>query len=914
MFTAWTVVLSRASTLEACRVMFMAAHAHRLSSPLGLFFYVRQSPYISPFSTFSAITSTQISPAKNMTFSHIFQECATKRALAAGKQGHSRMVVSGFNPTVFVTNCLIQMYVKCRDSASAFKVFDEMPHRDTVSWNVMLYCYISRGKMALARELFEAMPRRDVISWNSLIYGYLENEDLGKSIDAFSQMGKSGISFDQSTFAVVLKACAALEDYSLGTQIHGLAVLVGFDCHVITASALVTMYSKCHKLDDSLRFFSQTPGKNWVCWSAVIAGCVQNNELVHGVGLFIEMQRAGVGVSQSTYASVLRACAGLSAVKLGSQLHAHTLKLDFGSDVIVGTATLDMYAKCDSLLDAQKVFNFMPNQTLQTFNAIIVGYTRSGQGFKALQLFKHLQNSSLSFDEVSLSGAFCACASIKGHLEGLQVHGLVAKSSLQFNICVANAILDMYGKCGDLVEARHIFDEMVRRDAVSWNAIIAAHGQNGNEEETLSLFVGMLHSRMEPDDFTYGSVLKACAGLEVLTQGMEVHGRVIKSGMELDAFVGSGLVDMYCKCGMVEEGQKLHCRNDLQTKVSWNTIISGFSLQKQGEEAHKFFLQMLEMGVEPDNFTYATVIDTCANLANGGLGKQIHAQIIKQELQCDVYITSTLVDMYSKCGNMQDSRLLFDKAPERDVVTCNAMIAGYAYHGLAKDALQVYESMHLENVKPNHATFVAVLRACGHMGLVGKGWHYFNSMLSDHGLEPQLEHYSCMVDIVGRSGQFSKALELIQNMPFKADDIIWRTLLSTCKIHGNIEVAEKAATSILHLDPQDSSAYILLSNIYADAGMWGEVSRMRMKMRQNGLKKEPGCSWIEIINEVHTFIVGDKAHSRCEEIYERLDFLIEEMRQAGYVPGTEFFLSEVEMEQHDQQEFTAIRNQGEISM
>ncbi|PQP91927.1 pentatricopeptide repeat-containing protein [Prunus yedoensis var. nudiflora] len=355
---------------------------------------------------------------------------------------------------------------------------------------------------------------------------------------------------------------------------------------------------------------------------------------------------------------------------------------------------------------------------------------------------------------------------------------------------------------------------------------------------------------------------------------------------------------MYCKCRMMEEAEKIHDRTEEQTMVSWNAIISGFSLHKQNEDAQRYFSQMLEMGAEPDNFTYATVLDTCANLATVGLGRQIHAQIIKHELQLDAYIASTLVDMYSKCGNMQDSYLMFKKAPKRDAVTWNAMISGYANFGLGEDALRIFENMQLENVKPNHSTFVSILRACGHIGQVEKGLHYFRTMRNDYGLQPQLEHYSCMVDIIGRSGQVHEALRLIQDMPFEADDIIWRTLLSICKLHGNVEVAEKAASSILQLDPQDSSTYVLLSNIYAEAGMWGEVSKMRKTMKRSKLKKEPGCSWIEVKDELHAFLVGDKAHPRCNEVYEKLNLLVAEMMRVGYRPEIDVLLDE-EMEEQE---------------
>ncbi|KAL2522976.1 Pentatricopeptide repeat-containing protein [Forsythia ovata] len=870
------------------------------------FLFLPKPPFhnFTSVSIFKISTDTQATQAPSIykkTFSHIFQECSSQRALEPGKQAHARMIISGFKPTIFVTNCLIQMYIKSCRLECANKVFDEMSQRDTVSWNAMIFGYSINGKMGLAQSSFDLMTEKDAISWNSLISGYLQNGNYLKAVEIFAAMSREGVFYDETTFAVVLRACSGLEDNVLGVQVHGIVVKLGFDCDVVTGSAILDMYAKCKRLDESLLFFYQMPAKNWVSWSALIAGCVQNDEPVGGIELFKEMQREGVGVSQSTYASVFRSCAGLSSLRLGSQLHGHALKNNFGVDTIVGTATLDMYAKCNNLYDAKKVFSLLPNHNLQSYNALITGYARGDRGFEALQLFLHLLKSGLGFDEISLSGAFSACAVINGRQEGIQLHGLATKTPFQSNVCVANAILDMYGKCGALVEAQCVFDKMETRDAVSWNAIIAAYEQNKTEEETLLLFAWMLQSRMEPDEFTYGSVLKACAGRQALNTGREIHGRVIKSGMGLDSFVGSVLVDMYCKCSMIEDAEKLHYRMEEQTTVSWNAIISGFSSHEQSEGAQNFFSKMLEMGVKPDNFTFATILDTCANLATVGLGKQLHAQIIKQDLQSDVYINSTLVDMYSKCGNMQDSRLMFDKSPNRDFVTWNAMVCAYANHGLGEEALQIFEKMQLQNVRPNHATFVAVLRACAHICLVERGLFYFNSMQTDYGLDPQLEHYSSMVDILGRSGQVTDALKLIEEMPFEADDVIWRTLLSICKMHGNVEVAEKAASSLLQLDPEDSSAYVLLSNIYADAEMWTEVSNMRKVMRYSRLKKEPGCSWIEVQSEVHMFLAMDKTHPICNEVYEYLDMLIREMRWAGYVSDSKLMLCDIGTEDEQQE-------------
>ncbi|XP_057436227.1 pentatricopeptide repeat-containing protein At3g02330, mitochondrial [Lotus japonicus] len=855
---------------------------------------------ILPSYAFCSISSNEMNPTKKFNFSQIFQKCSNLKALNPGQQAHAQMIVTGFVPTIYVTNCLLQFYCKCSNVNYASMVFDRMPHRDIVSRNTMISGYAGIGNMGSAQSLFDSMPEveRDVVSWNSLLSCYLHNGVDRKTIEIFIEMRSLKIPHDYATFAVVLKACSGVEDHGLGLQVHCLAIQMGFEGDVVTGSALVDMYSKCKKLDHAYQVFCEMPERNLVCWSAVIAGYVQNDKFIEGLKLYNDMLKAGLGVSQSTYASAFRSCAGLSAFKLGTQLHGHALKSAFGYDSIVGTATLDMYAKCDRMADARKIFDALPYPTRQSYNAIIGGYARQHQGLEALEIFQSLQKSRHNFDDISLSGALTACSAIKGLLQGIQLHGLAVKCGLEFNICVANAILDMYGKCGKLMEARVIFDDMERKDAVSWNAIIAAHEQNEAVVKTLSLFVSMLRSTMEPDDFTYGSVVKACAGQKALNYGMEIHGRIIKSGMGLDWFVGSALVDMYGKCGMLVEAEKIHDRIEEKTIVSWNSIISGFSLQRQGENALRHFSRMLEVGVMPDNFTYATVLDICANLATIELGKQIHALILKLQLQSDVYIASTLVDMYSKCGNMQDSQLMFEKAPKRDYVTWSAMICAYAYHGLGEDAIKLFEEMQLQNVKPNHTIFISVLRACAHMGYVDRGLCYFEEMQSHYGLDPQMEHYSCMVDLLGRSGQVNEALRLIESMPFEADEVIWRTLLSNCKMNGNVEVAEKAANSLLQLDPQDSSAYVLLSNVYANAGIWDEVAKIRSIMKDCKLKKEPGCSWIEVRDEVHAFLVGDKAHPRCEEIYEQTHLLVDEMKWDGNVADIDFMLDEEVEEQY----------------
>ncbi|GKD81147.1 pentatricopeptide repeat-containing protein [Tanacetum coccineum] len=462
------------------------------------------------------------------------------------------------------------MYIKCSNINYAHKVFDKMPQNDTVSYNGLVFGYAGIDNMGMARLIHV----RDVVLWNSLLTGYLQNRSCWKCINVFMSIKREDVKIDATTFL------CRLEDYRLGVQVHGLIVRMGFLNDVVARSATVDMYAKCRKLKESVRFFDEMSVKNWVSWSALIAGCVQNDEYLDGLKLPICVR-----------------------FRLFSSYMVISLNLieNYGSDTIVETATLEMYAKCGRLCDAKKLFHKLSIHNLQSYNAIIIGCARIDQGLEALQLFHYLMNTNLGFDDITLSGVFSTCGAIKSYTVGVQLHWLTIKSMLQSNVCVENAILDMYGICGALAEARSVFEEMQIRDVVSWNAIIAAYEQNGNVDETLHLLVWMLSSGLEPDEFTFDSVLKACDGLQSLNDGIEL-------------------------------AEKLHERMEEETMVSWNAIISGFSLQEQSEEAQKFFSQMLEVGAKPDNFTFATVLDTCANLATISLGRQIHGQIIKQEM------------------------------------------------------------------------------------------------------------------------------------------------------------------------------------------------------------------------------------------------------------------------------------------
>jgi pentatricopeptide repeat protein len=392
------------------------------------------------------------------------------------------------------------------------------------------------------------------------------------------------------------------------------------------------------------------------------------------------------------------------------------------------------------------------------------------------------------------------------------------------------------------------------------------------------------------DHFVFATALNASASLAALEQGSQLHTHVVKVGFESDLFIKNALLDMYVKCGNLKDAQKVFDNMLDKEVISWNAMIAGYGQTGQGEKAMKLFFQMQIGGMDKDHFTYTSVLSASASLVAVEQGKLVHAHIIKTGYESNVSVGNTLVDMYAKCGSINAAHKVFENMPEKDVVSFNAIIAGYAHHGHGNEALRFFEQMQLVGMQPNDITFICILSACSHVGLVNEGCNYFNSMCRDHNIKPRMEHYACMVDLLSRAGCLYEVEEFIHEMPFKPGAVIWRTLLGACRVHGNIELGKLAAEYALELEPQDSATYVLLSNMFAAAGMWDEAENVRKLMRARKVKKEPGQSWIEIKNKMHTFIVGDRFHPQTEEIYAKLETLTCQMKGAGYIPDTSFVL------------------------
>ncbi|GAA0157521.1 hypothetical protein LIER_14773 [Lithospermum erythrorhizon] len=467
------------------------------------------------------------------------------------------------------------------------------------------------------------------------------------------------------------------------------------------------------------------------------------------------------------------------------------------------------------------------------------------------------------------------------------------------NVMSCNILIGGFIQIGELGHAIDLFDQMTRRNLASWNAMVTGCIQFGFNEEGLDYFLEMHKVGFLPDVFTVGSVLRGCAGSKELNKGRQVHGYVVKSGLGYSLVVCGSLAHMYMKGGSLGEGEKIIKSMPVRSVAICNTLIAGKAQNGYAEGALEQYNMMKMAGFRPDEITFVSVLSSCSELATLGQGQQIHAEMTKVGVLSVVPVVSTLISMYSKSGCLEEAVKIFEERKEADIVLWSSMLAAYGFHGRGKEAIELVSKMEQEGLEANEVTFLSLLYACSHCGLKDKGLEFFDLMVKKYKLQPQIEHYTCVVDLLGRSGLLEDAEDIIRSMTVKPDAIIWKTLLSACKIHKNADMAKRISKEVLNLNPQDSASYVLLANIQASARRWQDVSEVRKAMRDRNVKKEPGISWLELKNQVHQFIMADKSHPQSEDIGLYLKQLMAELKLWGYEPDTSSVLHDMDAEEKE---------------
>ncbi|KAK9073080.1 hypothetical protein SSX86_007402 [Deinandra increscens subsp. villosa] len=636
---------------------------------------------------------------------------------------HAQIIKSRFSSETFILNRLLDVYGKSGSVHNAYKVFDRMPERNIFSWNAVLSTLTNAGLLDEANRVFGSMLLTDQCSWNSMVSGFAQH-------DRFSE---------------------------------------------------------------SLEFFVRMHSRDFV-------------------------------LNQYSYGSALSSCAGLRNVKMGTQIHASVLKSPYERDVYMGSALIDMYSKCGMVGCAQKVFNGMNQRNTVSWNSMISCYEQNGPADEALGVFKKMMKSGVEPDEVTLASVVSACASLSKLNVGREIHNRVTKfNKLRNDIVICNALVDMYAKCSKIVEARWIFDTMPIKNIITETSIISGYAKSANVETARSIFVNM------PD----------------------------------------------------------------RNIVSWNALIAGYTQNGENETALGLFRKLKQENVFPTHYTFGNLLNACANLADLRLGQQAHTHVLKHGFRfesgpdSDIFVGNSLIDMYVKCGSIEEGKQVFRNMACKDWVSWNAIIIGFAQNGYGVETIELFKEMLAAGEKPDHVTMIGLLSACSHAGLVDEGRCYFNSMSKELGIQPTSDHYACIVDLLGRAGCLDEAKDLIDNMPMQPDAVIWASLLGGCKVHGNIELGKYVAEKLIEIDAKNSGPYVLLSNMYAEMENWGEVKRVRKLMKQRGVIKQPGCSWIEVEGKVHVFMVKDRRQAKKKEIYLVLRTLSKVMKLFGYNPNAQ---------------------------
>ncbi|XP_049392596.1 putative pentatricopeptide repeat-containing protein At5g52630 [Solanum stenotomum] len=810
--------------------------------------------------------STSIS--NYISYTNLLSHLSKTKSLTPGFQIHAHLTKLGLSNHSKYRNHLVNLYSKC-------------------------------GIFQYAQKLIDESPEPDLVSWSSLISGYSQNGFGKDAIWGFLKMHSLGLRCNEFTFPSVLKACSIEKELFLGKQLHGVVVVTGFDSDVFVANTLVVMYAKCGEFVDSRMLFEEIPERNVVSWNALFSCYTQNDFFSEAMCMFRDMIGSGVRPDEYSLSNILNACTGLVDIVEGKKIHGYLVKLGYGSDPFSSNALVDMYAKGGDLKDAITAFEGIVVPDIVSWNAIIAGCVLHECQWQAIDMLNQMRRSGIWPNMFTLSSALKACAALELPELGKGLHSLLIKKDVILDPFVSVGLIDMYCKCNLTKDARLIYDLMPGKDLIALNAMISGYSQNDADDACLDLFTQTFTQGIGFDQTTLLAILNSAAGLQAASICKQVHALSVKSGFLCDTFVINSLVDSYGKCTQLDDAARIFYECPTLDLPSFTSLITAYALLGQGEEAMKLYLKLQDMDLKPDSFVCSSLLNACANLSAYEQGKQIHAHVLKFGFMSDVFAGNSLVNMYAKCGSIEDASCAFHEVPKKGIVSWSAMIGGLAQHGHAKQALHLFGEMLKDDVSPNHITLVSVLYACNHAGLVAEAKKYFETMKDSFRIEPTQEHYACMIDVLGRAGKLDDAIELVNKMPFEANASVWGALLGAARIHKNVEVGKHAAEMLFSLEPEKSGTHVLLANIYASVGLWGDVAKVRRFMKNSRVKKEPGMSWIEVKDSIYTFIVGDRSHPRSDDIYAKLEELGQLMAKAGYVPMVDIDLHDVERRQKE---------------
>ncbi|GMH16349.1 hypothetical protein Nepgr_018190 [Nepenthes gracilis] len=637
--------------------------------------------------------------------------------------------------------------------------------------------------------------------------------------------------------------------------------------------ALVT-FVEAGYLEDAFHLFEKMPHSDTFVWNVLIKGLVTNGFYEEAIDIYYRMTFAGIRADNFTYPFVIKACAGLSSLFEGQKVHSKLVKTGLDVDVYTSNSLISTYAKLGRIEFAERLFVEMEFRDLVSWNSMISGYISAGDGWNSLICFREMQLFGMTPDRFSIISALGACSLECLLQKGKEIHCLIIKNEFEMDSMIQTSAIDMYSKCGRVDYAEKFFDCIPQRNIGAWNAMIGGYSLNNHPLQSLACLKKMnMASNLVSDTVTLINVLPACAQLGALLQGKSVHGVAIRKGFLPHLALETALINMYGECGRLNISELVFGQMTDKSLISWNTMVAAYVKNECHQEALKLFQNLLNANLGPDAVTIASILPSYAEVGSVREGKQIHGYVAKSGAGSSTYISNAMVYMYAKCGDLTNSQKYFDGLIFKDVVSWNTIIMANALHGFGEESLRFFSEMQAKGVKPNASTFVSLLSSCSITGMFDEGWKYFHSMIWEFRIDPQIEHYGCMIDLLGRKGNTHFAQHLIEEMPLAPTARIWGSLLTAARRNGDIALAEHASAHILKLRHDNTGCYALLSSMYAEAGRWAEAECVKHNMRKEGFEKTAGCSVVEIDGNICRFFNGDRSHEETEKIYDALSVI-----------------------------------------
>lgn len=605
------------------------------------------------------------------------------------------------------------------------------------------------------------------------------------------------------------------------------------------------------------------------------------------------MIREGSKVESSYYVPLLQECIDKNSALDAQIVHGHIIKTGTHQDLFVTTFLVNVYAKCKNMENARKVFDKLPRRNVVSWTALMTGYVHNSRPELAIRVFQEMLEAGAYPTNYTLGIVLNASSTLHSIELGKQLHAYIVKYQIDYDTSIGNSLCSLYSKCGNLESAFKAFKKIEEKNVISWTSAISACGDNGDASKGLAFFTEMLLEGIEPNEYTLTSVLSLCCTMLSLGAGIQIHSLSIKLGCELNLPVRNSIMYLYLKCGMINEARKLFNGMEDMSLITWNAMIAGHaqiidlaeddvSAYQSGTEALNIFLKLNRSGMKPDLFTFSSILTVCSSLVALEQGEQVHAQTIKSGFLSDIVVATALVNMYNKCGSIEKASKAFVEMSTRTLISWTTMIAGFAQHGRTQQALQLFEDMRIAGVRPNQVTFVSVLSACSHAGMVNEALGYFETMKKDYRIKPVMDHYACLIDMFVRLGRLDEAFGLVKKMDFEPNEFIWSTLVAGCRSHGNLDKGFYAAEQLLKLKPKDTETYVMLLNMYISAERWKDVSKVRKMMKEEKLGKLNEWSWISIKDKVHSFKPNDNSHPQSADVQKFIENLMDQVKSIGY--------------------------------